>query len=118
MQGSVATVFSPGRFSMYVEAEENDPVVAGIIALLRQHGREPYMKRYPSAPYEHPTLYQERGKRVFEPEDFAKAEWFLLFTEIVIGMGGRHGQTNTLELDHSRITKQPIGRNTLTSICT
>ncbi len=68
-----------GKTAFVMEVLEDDPVLAEVVELLRQHGREPHFKQYPSAPYEHPSLYQVGGKRVFEPDDFAKAEYFYFF---------------------------------------
>jgi hypothetical protein len=101
----------PGKTAFEMEVLEDDPVLAEVIALLRKHGREPYFKRYPSAPYEHPSFYEAEGKRVFEPADFDSAEYFYFFPAQEIGWGKRHGQTNQPSLDYHRIKKPPIGRN-------
>jgi hypothetical protein len=110
----------PGKFGYKIEVLEDDPMLAEMIVFLQQHGREPYFKKYPCAPYEHPSLYRVESRRVFEPDDFAKAEYFYFYPEKEIGGGRRHEGTEFLELDYHRLKKHPIGwtSQTLAALCT
>jgi hypothetical protein len=95
---------------MHVEGSKDDPAVNEVIEFLRQHGREPYWKKYPSCPFDHPSLYQIEGIRVFEPSDFEQAEYLAFAPEAIITNDGSKDDEGRLRIKRGKINRQPIGR--------
>lgn len=94
---------------MRVEGAMDDPVVNQVISFLRENGREPYWKNYPSCPFEHPHLYPVVGKRVFEPEDHAKAEYFVFMPQGEIAKRGIKEDNGHLRVKRADVRSQLIG---------
>ena len=98
---------------MDVLVEKNDPILQQIIGFLRTHGREPYLKKYPSwvgIYYGHASIYQVEGKRVFEPADFAEAEYLAFAPEKVITQDAYKDYEGRLLIQRSKVNRQSIGR--------
>lgn len=95
---------------MQVDGTKDDQAVNETIAFLREHGREPHWKKYPSCAYDDPSLYQVEGKRVFEPADFAEAEYLAFVPEKVITQDGSKDVNGRLHIKRAKINRQPIGR--------
>ena len=93
-----------------VGAPKTARVVEEAIAFLRQHGREPYLQKYPSCPYEHPTLYPVGGKRRFEPKDVDEAEYLILVPQKVITTDATKDNEGNLSIKRSKVNRQLIGK--------
>ena len=94
-------------------AEKDDPILQKIIGFLREHNREPYLKRFPSWAeiyYGHPIIYPTEGKRLYEPEDYANAEYFVLIPETLITNHGSKDDEGHLKIKRSQLKRQPFGR--------
>lgn len=62
----------------HLQAEPGTPVIDEVIGFLRATGREPNWNYRPQVPNAHPTLYQVRGERVWDPEELNQSEYFEL----------------------------------------
>ena len=104
--------FFEGRAAFNFEADKDDSVVNDVIEFLRIHGREPYFKRYPSRvnlETGHDKFYQVQGKRVFDPEDYRRAEFFHFFPAQSIGSDAVRSDGGYIRLAQLSITGAKIG---------
>lgn len=79
--------FEEGKRGFHFLAELGDPLINEVVSYLRTTGREPNWNWCPSVttaakmaglPYDHPTLYQVHGNRVWDTDDIDRAEYFEL----------------------------------------
>lgn len=99
--------FPPGLVGFHLQAELGDPVIDEIIAYLRTTGREPYWNECPDFPWEHPTLYQIQGERVWEQSDFDNASYFRWLVRLEAGTGKMLPPDGRFEVEFYR--NKPIG---------
>jgi hypothetical protein len=100
--------FPPDLVGFHLRAELGDPVIDEVISYLRTTGREPYWKRFPILPWEHPSFYQIKGENVWEQSDFDNASFFCWVFGLQAGSGRKLPPNGCFEVEHFR--NKPIGR--------
>ena len=101
--------FEPGKQGFHFRAELGDPIIEDVLAFLRTTGREPHWGDTPSPPYEHPTLYEVKGERVWEKSDFDDAEYFRWLVKPIICKGKTLRPDGIFEAEYGTYKGKPIG---------
>ncbi|MFO1483097.1 MAG: hypothetical protein U1F71_06990 [Verrucomicrobiaceae bacterium] len=110
--------FPPDLVGFHLRAELGDPVIDEVISYLRTTSREPHWERRPGLPWEHPTLYQIQGERVWEQSDFDKASYFRWLVDVQAGKGKKLPPDGRFEVEFYRNKQIGIMVNGWNPFCT